>query len=158
MDQCWLYHLATKKWEAMPPLFTARRYHRSVSLGDGVYVVGGMDAANNDTPEVCSFGAAVSLNNCIYLVGGDNRTCLKYAPASDSWTRLSRPKLNHGTAPAAVWRGSILLAGGVRSGKEDLSSVIEQFDPATDTWSVYNTTLKAPLWCHSLFNVDLYGV
>ena len=225
MDQCWLYHLATKKWEAMPPLFTARRYHRSVSLGDGVYVVGGMDADNNvlasieclnvkqrewapmpwmpepvfypmvatygskifafggrqipmkdvcctqvfdtiekqwsqltDTPEVCSFGAAVTLNNCIYLVGGDNRTYLKYAQASDSWTRLSRPKLNHGTAPAAVWRGSILLAGGVRSGKEDLSSVIEQFDPVTDTWSVYNTTLKAPLWCHSLFNVDLYGV
>ena len=225
MDQCWLYHMATKTWEAMPPLFTARRYHRSVALGDGVYVLGGMDVDSNvlgsmeclnvkqrewapmpwmpepvfypmvatygskifafggrqipltdvcctqvfdttekqwsrltDTPEVCSFGAAVTLNNCIYLVGGNNRTCLKYAPASDSWTRLSRPKLNHGTAPAAVWRGSILLAGGVRSGKDDLTSVIEQFDPVTDTWSVYNTTLKAPLWCHSLFNVDLYGV
>ncbi|KAK2194285.1 hypothetical protein NP493_1g12024 [Ridgeia piscesae] len=42
-DKCWLYNMATKKWEMMPPLGTARYYHRTVSLGDSVYVVGGMD-------------------------------------------------------------------------------------------------------------------
>ena len=33
--------MTTKKWVAMPLLITARYYHRSVSLGDSVYVVGG---------------------------------------------------------------------------------------------------------------------
>ena len=41
LDQCWLYDLATKQWETMPPLITAQYYHRSVSLGDCVYVFGG---------------------------------------------------------------------------------------------------------------------
>ncbi|KAI0235452.1 hypothetical protein LSAT2_014032, partial [Lamellibrachia satsuma] len=33
-------------WETMPPLITARWYHRSVSLEDCVYVVGGKDVNN----------------------------------------------------------------------------------------------------------------
>ena len=40
----------------------------------------------SDMPEVCSYGAAVTLNDCIYVVGGHNRTCLKYDPALDNWT------------------------------------------------------------------------
>ena len=220
----WLYDLGTKKWETMPPLIYARYKHRSVSLGNCVYVLGGLDNdhkmlaigecltlkrrqwstmvdmpepvyypmattyGNNifvfggrqvptrcdvcctqvfdtiekqwsrlaDTPEVCSLGAAVTLNNCIYVVGGHSHVCLKYEPASDSWTTLSRPKLEHGFAPAVAWRGSILLAGGGRV--DEASSVIEQFDPVSDTWSVYHTALKERLWCHGLFNVDFYDV
>jgi len=41
MDQCMLFDTATKKWEEMAPPITARYYHRSVSLGGSVYVVGG---------------------------------------------------------------------------------------------------------------------
>ena len=41
LNQCWLYDIAMKKWEAMPPMKTARCLHRSVSLGDCVYVIGG---------------------------------------------------------------------------------------------------------------------
>ena len=224
VDKCWLYDLSTKKWEAMPPLIYARRSHSSVSLGNCVYVLGGVGNDNKmlatgecltlkrrqwstivdmpepvcypmvatygnnifvvggrqvptlcdvcstqvfdttgtqwsrlaDTPEVCSLGAAVALNNSIYVVGGHSHTCLKYEPASDSWTSLSKPKLDHGLAPAVAWRGSVLLAGG--GCDDEASSVVEQFDPATDTWSVYHTTLKEPLWCHGLFNVDFYDV
>ena len=41
LNQCWHFDMSIKKWEAMPPLITARCYHRSVSLEDCVYVVGG---------------------------------------------------------------------------------------------------------------------
>ena len=223
LKQCWLYDLATKKWEAMPPLITARCYHRSVSLDDCVYVVGGFDVADkplasfeclnltrrqwssmpnmpeavrlpmvttygnkvyvfggwdaqdvslratqvfnttraqwscqSDMTEICSTGAAVTVNDSIYLVGGYERTCLKYTPATDTWTRLSQPRESHGNAPAVVWRGCVLVAGGGRANPE--SSVIEQYDPVTDTWSQWKGELNVKQECHDMLSVNLYGV
>ena len=223
MDQCLLFDMTTQKWKAMPPLTTKRYFHRSVSLGDCVYVVGGCgvddtalgsveslnqksrqwsrlpdmahavsdpmvttyrkkivvfggrDARNqhvcctqvfdttqnkwstvSDTPVACRFGAAVTMNDFTYVVGGYSKTCLKYHPASDVWTTLSRPQQKHGCAPAVLWRGSILLAAG--AGAEQKPSAIEQFDPLTNTWSDSNIAqLKEKLHCHYMFNVDLYG-
>ena len=207
----------------MPPLFTGRLNHRSVSLGDSVYVVGGkgvgdtvlgtveclnvrrrqwsamaempqavLDPAvatygnrvfvfggrdaqdvnlcctqvldttrghwstRSDSPEVCELGAAVTLNDVIYVVGGFIRTCLKYTPATDTWTRLSQPREKHGNAPAVVWRGCILVAGG--GGPEPRSSVIEQYDPLTDTWSDWKSELNMKLCTHDMFNVDFSHV
>ena len=221
-NQCWHFDMSIKKWEAMPPLITARRHHRSVSLDDCVYVVGGMDVNNTmlasveclnanrnqwlsmpemtqavylpavvtynnkifvvggrdaqnkglcctqvfdttqgqwstlpDMPEVCDLGAAVTLNDCMYVVGGFGHTCLKYDPTSDNWTKLSQPSLSHGNAPAVVWRGSILVAGGGDAKPE--SSVIEQYSPLTDTWLEWKTTLDMKTVFHCMFNVDLSG-
>ena len=222
LNQCWHFNMSIKKWEAMPPLITARYYHRSVSLDDCVYVVGGMDVNNTmlasveclnanrnqwlslpemtqavylpavvtynnkifvfggrdaqnkglcctqvfdttqgqwstlpDMPEVCDLGAAVTLNDCMYVVGGFGHTCLKYDPTSDNWTKLSQPSLSHGNAPAVVWRGSILVAGG--GGGKPESSVIEQYSPLTDTWLEWKTTLDMKMVFHCMFNVDLSG-
>ena len=223
LDKCWLFDLATKKWEEMPPLITARYYHRSVSMGECVYVLGGegvdktklasvecldvkskqwsslpempqavfapavvrysnkifvfggRDAQNqalcftqvfdttrgqwstlSDMPESCRTGSGVTLNDCIYVVGGNNRTCFKYDPTTDSWSRLSQSSHRHGNAPAVVWRGSILVAGGGR--KKPESCVIEQYNPLTDTWSDWTTTLDEKRECHTMFNIDLNGI
>ena len=221
MDQCLMFDLAKKKREEMPPLITKRYFHRSVSLGDCVYVVGGKDVDNkplasvecltlksrmwsslppmahavyapmvttyrnklfvfggrddsrnnlrctqvfdvtqnkwntlSPTPVECHCGAAVTMNDTIYVVGGYSRTCLKYDPATDMWTRLSEPQQKHGYAPAVVWRGSILLAAG--DGAEQKPSAIEQFDPVTNTWSYSNIAqLEKSLACHYMFNVEL---
>jgi len=221
MDQCLLFDIPKKKWEEMPPLVTKRYFHRSVSLGDCVYVVGGVGVdhetlasvecltlksrqwsslpamthavycpmvttyrnklfvfgGRNDSrndlrctqvfdatltkwstmspmPMECSFGAAVTLNDSIYVVGGGTRTCLKYSPASDVWTMLNRPQQKHAYAPAVVWRGSILLAAGDHA--EQKPSAIEQFDPVTNTWSDSNIAqLEKSLACHYMFNVEL---
>ena len=223
VDQCWLYGFNTKKWEAMPPLITARYRHHSVSLGNCVYVVGGwgaddktlssvecldltrrkwssmpnmaqalyypmtatycnkifvfggVDAQNTslrctqefdttrrkwstlpDMPGECSRTGAVTLNDAIYVVGSDNRTCLKYEPAKRTWTKLSQPRDSHENAAAVVWRGCILLAGG--GGAKPESSVIEQYDPLTDTWSVWKSELSSKLEAHDMFNVALCDV
>ena len=212
-NQCWLYDLATKKWEAMPTLNTARYYHGSVVLGECVYVVGGRGrnnaalasvecldlkrrrwssltdmpeavcgpmvatytnkififggrkAQNNtsahtqvfdttkgqwttqsDLTEVCDFGEAVPLNDCIYVMGGLSSTYLKYEPATETWTRLSKPRESLVNAPVVVWRGCILVSGGGWATPE--SSVIQQYDPRTDTWSDWNTTLPVKLTEH----------
>ena len=114
-------------------------------------------SSGSDTPDVCSLGAAVTLDDSIYVVGGNNCTCLKYHPASDTWTRLSQPQQKHRCAPAVVWRGSILVAGGV--GSNGRSTVIEAYDPVTDTWSVCSiASLNEKLTDHFVFNVDLHGV
>ena len=221
---CWLLDLVNKKSTQMPSLATARCFHRSVLLGDYVYVVGGEDAsdkmissverfdlkqrqwsslpdmpqpvssasaisyghrvfvfggrsANNknlsctqaydtvsgnwltlaDMPEVCDLGAAVSMTRCIYLVGGFSRSCLRYDTATDSWTRLSRPRQGHSNAPAVMWQGSILVAGCSSGGKED-SAAIEHYDPVIDEWSDWQTPLKEKLSSHSTFSVILSGV
>ena len=52
MDLCLLFDIATKKWEEMPPLITKRYYHRSVSLGDCVYAVGGKGVDNKPLASV----------------------------------------------------------------------------------------------------------
>ena len=144
MDLCLLFDVATKKWEEMPPLITKRFNHRSVSLGECVYVVGGvgvdsktlasvecmkkkspewsplpdmaqavygpmvtiyrktifvfggLDALDKHVcctqvfdvtqnkwsslspmPMECRHGAAVTLNDAIYVVGGFSKTCQK---------------------------------------------------------------------------------
>ena len=109
----------------------------------------------SDMPEVWSYGAAVTMNDCIYVVGGYNRTCLKYDPTLDNWTNLNRPSQGHGNAPAIVWHGSILVAGGECF--EEETPGIEQYDPLTDIWSYCSIApLNEKLSCHGLFNVDLY--
>ena len=101
--------------------------------------------------------AAVTLNDSIDVVGGDNHTCMKYHPASDTWTRLSEPQQQHRWAPAVMWRGSILVAGGGSSGER--ASVIEVYDPLIDIWSVCSiASLNEKLAPHCIFNVDLNGV
>ncbi|KAK2189946.1 hypothetical protein NP493_92g00030 [Ridgeia piscesae] len=140
MDQCMLFDTATKKWEEMAPPITARYYHRSVSLGGSVYVVGGKRCTLSDMPMKCSCGVAVTLNDFIFVVRGFSRTCLKYDPASDARTRLNRPRQGHGNASAVVWRGSILLAAGNDIGRNPSS--VELFDPLTNIWS--NSNIAQP--------------
>ncbi|KAI0230245.1 hypothetical protein LSAT2_019394 [Lamellibrachia satsuma] len=218
---CWL--LDGNKWTQMPSLASARYLHRSVLLGDYVYVVGGEDVSGKviasverfdlkqhqwslvpDMPqsvynpcvisydhrvfvfggrnanfevlsctqvydttldkwltlaamsEACDSGAAVSINRCIYLVGGHSRSCLRYDPATDSWTRLSRPHQEHSQAPAVMWQGGILVAGG--GGNTPLSAIIEHYDPVFDEWSDWQTPLKEKLTCHGMFSVIHSGV
>ncbi|KAI0218288.1 hypothetical protein LSAT2_029997, partial [Lamellibrachia satsuma] len=50
--------------------------------------------------DACDLGAAVSINRCIYLVGGFSWSYLKYNLATDSWTRPSQLC----NAPAVTWQ------------------------------------------------------
>ena len=225
-NNCFLFDLATKREATMPLFITSRYQHRSVSMGDCVYVVGGMayrggnalasveclnlkqrqwmtmpdmshavgvpvvvtyghkvlvfggqnahvDATDctqvfdtirsqwstlSELPEVCNTCAAVKLNDFIYVVGGDNQTCLKYDPASDSWTSLSQPRHKHTDALAVVWRGCVLVTGGGATKPADKAHVIERYSPETDRWSDWDTTLDAKIVFRGMFNVDLYGL
>ena len=89
LNECWLYDIAMKKWEAMPPLITARRFHRSVSLGDCVYVMGGQHDGSNrlssvecldvkrrqwsalrDMPQAVDKAMVATYGNKVFVFGG----------------------------------------------------------------------------------------
>ena len=166
------FSVSRRQWSRMPDLQHAVRIPMAVTYGNKIFVLGGRDAANKDVrytqvfdstrcecttqsdmTEGCSLGAAVTMNSAVYVVGGHNRCCLKYDPATNTWTKLSRPLKKHGIAPAVVWRGSILVSGG--GGDKPESSVIEQYDPLTDSWCDWKTTLDAKQNFHAMFHVDL---
>ncbi|KAI0228478.1 Kelch-like protein 21 [Lamellibrachia satsuma] len=114
VNQCWLYDFATKKWEEMPRLITARWYHRSVSLDDCVYVVGGKDVNNTvlasveclnakrkqwmslpEMPQAVFAPAVVTYNNKIFVFGGrdsqDEDLCCTqvFDTTQGQWSTLS---------------------------------------------------------------------
>ena len=162
-----------RQWSTAPDMPESLHLLMATSFGNGVYVFGGRGAKENalrcsrvyDTtwgvwrtlanmPQACDLGSVVTLNSHLYVVGGYTQSCLRYDPSVDDWTVLSQPRMEHGIAPAVVWRGRILVAGGMGSD----GSTIEEYDPETDQWSNWDTKLKVSLSSHFLFNIDFYGI
>ena len=161
----------SEEWVSMPDMPQAMFAHMVTNYHENIFVFGGENEQREatrstqvfdttlrqwdtraDMPVACSKCAAVTLNDFIYVVGGEHRKCLRYDPASDSWTTLSTPRLEHRYALAVVWRGTIVLAGG--SWWEPY--VFEQYDPVTDAWSYCDIPpLKKFKTIFQMFNVDL---
>ena len=104
------------RWAAGPALGVARSQHGLVSRDDALWVVGGWSAMVGLVSEVETL-----------------RT------GEDSWrvaTHLPTPRREPGVA---VWKGSIVVAGGfdgVSDGDLDgYQDLVEVYDPASDTWS-----------------------
>ncbi|ELU02180.1 hypothetical protein CAPTEDRAFT_207839 [Capitella teleta] len=87
-------------------------------------------------PERCDGGAAVSFNDHVYVVGGENRSCMRFNPRNNTWTSLQRPQLNHYRGSSLVLNGNIVAFGG------KCNDSIEEYSPLMDSWSTW--TLKMP--------------
>ena len=170
------FDVVQRHWSSLPGLPQAVDSLSAISYDQKIYVFGGIDVNDKrlscshvfdpvsgqwrslpDMPKVCSFGAAVSLGRYIYLVGGYRRSCLRFDSATDQWRQLSRPRMQHGNAPAVVWKGGILVGGHGGGGKFG-SAVIEHYDPVTDQWTDWQTPLREPLYAHTMFSATLSGV
>ena len=161
----------SEEWVSMPEMPQATYAHMVATYHEQIFVFGGENEQREasrstqvfdttrclwdtraDMPAACSKCAAVTLNDFIYVVGGEHRKCLRYDPASDSWTTLSSPRREHCDAVAVVWRGTIVLAGG----RWHEPYVFEQYDPVTDNWSYCDIPpLKEFDTIFQMFNVDL---
>ncbi len=110
--------------------------------------------------EICLLGSAVVWKDRIYIVGGFQQSCMCYNPVLAQWSTLSQCRHEHADGPAMVWKDRILVCGG-RSNKADRydgtpggTSVIEQYDPETDTWTVSQIELPQKLSSHFVFNIE----
>ena len=126
------------------------------SLCTQFYTIGGECLTRAAMPEGCYRAAAVMLNGHIYVVGGINRSCQRYNPATNTWQQLSRPDQGRSNAAAGVWHGRILLAKTPQGGFGTTpSNSIMQYDPAIDQWSDWQSEGPCELSHHSMFAVNL---
>ena len=167
------------KWESLLGLPKAVRHVMVASYGESIYVFGGIQGAYEnsqsvfvygtksrswhtlaDMPQICEFGSAVVWKDRIYIVGGFQQSCMRYDPVLAQWSTLSRCRHQHADGPALVWKDRILVCGGrSRKAKRDNgtaggTSVIEQYDSETDTWTVSQIELPQKLCSHFVFSIE----
>ncbi len=134
--------------------------HTAVSYKQFIYVFGGessacgdfslgtfmLDTVNKmwsrkaDMPRNCIGGDSVAYRDIIYVLSGDQNCCMSYDPDLDQWETGSKPAVSHHGGSAVVWNDRILLCGGV------CNSVIEEYNPDTDTWSQWKHQLPKTDW------------
>jgi hypothetical protein len=112
--RAWLYDPITDSWESIARMPAGRMATASVTVGEAIYIVGGLTTALTATGP------------------GTRNEALRYTPATDEWTVLSRAAETREHAGAALVRGRLHLIGG-RSG--GVKSSVEIYDVESDTWS-----------------------
>ncbi len=150
----------TGSWQVICDMPSALSGHISVNYKHFIYVFGGDDPQaiglddshptymldsitkrwswKADMPETCRLGASVVYRDRIYVLGGEQNCCMSYDPGQDQWNMWkthSRPAMEHVIPSAVLWKDRIMLCGG------EYSSVIEGYNPDTDTWSVWKHQL-----------------
>lgn len=178
-----VYDPATDSWQELPPMPETRQSATAVTLGDGIYIVGG--AGSNaaallryrpdsgewtvlaEMSQIRNHLAAVVLNGEIYAIGGREENPLSalivdfdlveiYNPETNTWRR--GPSLNFpraGFAAAAI-AGNIYVAGGelLSHLPPDLEPSVELLDPATNRWEVID---ELPVPLHGVSGVSFDG-
>ena len=86
-------------------------------------------------PEPRLAGAAVTLNDKIYIAGGSggSQALLEFNPKQEGWRLLSAPAQAREHVSAVVYEAELWLLGGRWFGQGELASV-EIYTPATKTW------------------------
>ncbi len=166
----------SSKWDKMPNLPKAMYHCIAVGCRGQLFVFGGktdMDVfvssfvfsknqgewqALPDMPRECNFGFGVAFKSKIYIVGGFEKSYLCYDPTLSQWTTLSQCQHEHADGPALVWKGKILLCGGrsreCGNDTGDGTSVIEEYDPESNTWTVSAIELPQKLRSHFVFSIE----
>ena len=139
------------KWEALPPMSTARYGLGAAVLDDKIYAIGGSDGSSclaqlevfDKELKVWKECAPISQANFEHTAATYNKEIYifcthggseKYNPVSDTWTAIAaRPEPISMGYPSyqgsAVLQGKIYLVGGYQCTRTDI------YDPMTNTWS-----------------------
>jgi len=155
-------------WTVKSPIPTARSFFSASTVDGKIYAIGGVGGRSvveeydpaTDTwttkapmPTRRQWLSTSVVNGKIYVFGGTPysyqpalSTVDVYDPATDTWTEkvpMPMPTARF-TLSTSVVDGKIYAIGGIlrttQSGPETPSSAVEEYDPATDTW-----TTKAPM-------------
>jgi N-acetylneuraminic acid mutarotase len=130
IDNAWEYNPATDTWKALAPMPIKRGAAMAATVGDKLYVIGGATTQPWATQNFLSFATPQR------VLG----TVQEYDPGTNTWrerTAMPSPR-NH--AAIGVVNNKVYVIGG-RVGAAFISlasdvSLVEVYDPATDTWGV----------------------
>ncbi|ELU13145.1 hypothetical protein CAPTEDRAFT_119690 [Capitella teleta] len=156
LDSVECLNLKTLRWSQFPDLPRALSLSNVVYVKGQLFVLGGWASKSVISRDVYAFdstggtwwfkglmpeesrvGSAVSLNDKIFVLGGEFRVCMQYDPCTDLWVELQRPLYQHAFGPAVVWQDKIVLCGGRQT------NAIEEYDPQSDTWSTWDLKIPA---------------
>ena len=155
--ECWLFDTGDKKWKSMAAMLDARCKHRTVVVGDSVYVVGGEDDFDRPLSSVerlnskakqhwepipamtksLSDPLVVSLGRYIYVFGGiedDDTTStstLAFDTVWDTWSQKADMPEACRLGSVATINNKIYIVGGY-------SLTCMSYEPRSDTWTSLN--------------------
>ena len=158
-----LYDPATDIWIEKKEIPTARLLDNSACVVNGkIYVIGGHDGQTTlstveeydpktdtwtrkaDMPTPRCHMSISAVNGRIYAIGGWHTKAFpsvsvveEYDPITDTWTRKADMPTSRAGFDTAAVNGKIYAIGGVMGtwGKGTVLSTVEEYDPATDTWT-----------------------
>jgi N-acetylneuraminic acid mutarotase len=154
----------TQAWTAVPPMRQKRYNAAAAALGGKLYVVGGRNdddgvlstvecfdpstqawSAAPSPMGMARYGAvAAALDGKLYVISGEDgegnvlRGGECFDSATQTWSAVSDLSTPHMFGVAAALDGKLYVAGGQDRHTRDLRSphsIVECFDPATQTWS-----------------------
>jgi len=159
-------------WNRKADMSTGRILFSACAVDGKIYAIGGVNDFNNQITTLEEYdpvtdrwttranmlteraAAGVSVvNGKIYVIGGECKngwltSMDEYDPANDKWTRKPQqiPTRREGAATIAL-NGKIYAMGGmVNSGQTLVAlSIVEEYNPATDTWTRKANMLKPRL-------------
>ncbi len=138
IDNAWEYDPANDSWKALAPMPTKRGSPVAVAANGKIYVIGGATTSpNQNEPVVLPTRPHVSIG-----------VVEEYDPGSNTWrarTSMPTPR-NHATAGAV--NGKIYVIGGrvgaAFIGVASNTDVVEEYDPANDTWGAIRARMPTP--------------
>jgi N-acetylneuraminic acid mutarotase len=113
-----------------------------------------------------------SINGKIYVFGGDTTAVdasyrsninEEYDPATDTWTEKKPMLIGRAFATSVAVNGKIYVIGGSKQregGGDEYVDLLEEYDPATDTWALKASTIPTPryFFTSSSVNGKVYAI
>ncbi|KAM6985747.1 kelch-like protein 23 [Aplochiton taeniatus] len=151
------YDPLKRKWFPVAKMIQGVGNASACVLGDTIYVTGGhygfrgsctYEKIQTYRPDIDEWNivttsphpeyglCSVSLNNKLYLVGGQTTITDCYDPMTNEWRQMSMMKERRMECGAAVINGCIYLTGGYSYSKGTYLQSIEKYDPELDTWEI----------------------
>jgi N-acetylneuraminic acid mutarotase len=137
INNAWEYDPNTDAWKALAPMPTARGAAVAATVNGKIYVIGG--ASVHPGQKIVGLTAQVP-----HRALGINEM---YDPATNKWTERSPMPTSRNHAAVGVVNGKIYVLGG-RLGAVFVNAsptdVVEEYDPATDTWGYAMARMAMP--------------
>ena len=128
INNSWEYDPANDTWKALAPLPTKRGSPLAAVVNDKIYVIGGASTPPGSNQ------VSIDQQHAQVCLG----TVEEYDPATNTWRERSPMPTPRNHAAIGVVNGKIYVIGGrVGAAFIGLStdvSVVEEYDPATNTW------------------------
>jgi N-acetylneuraminic acid mutarotase len=169
------YDPASNSWTVKKDMITARTGSSASAVDGKIYVIGGIetftdflystvemyDPATDDwitktsMPTARLFLSTCVVNGKIYAIGGEKAihgTVLsvveEYDPVTDTWATKAPMLSKRWGLSTSVVNGKIYAIGGCRQISPPFTSLstVEEYDPATDTWTTKTNMPTARFW------------